>query len=510
MSKKTCIYVTHNLINYKIIRNRELGLKQTLGYTDDVYRKVYSSIDSYQSNIPLQRFTADQGAIFNLEFSLDGRLLVAACEERSVLLFDASDQRQIKKISEAHCSCVNCVRFLDTYTFATCSDDNTVKLWDTRKLKNELRTYRGHANWVKNIEYLEKEKIMITSAFDGNVYAWDLKNPSESNLIFNNVFVMNGLMRTKLTPDGSKMIICTTSGYIIIIHDLNLSTLSNDLKSFRPNLYRLMQLSDQIFPSATVCNHLFNQNRKSNRLEFIDDFPNEAEVISSLQIHPMGWCALSRSITADENEEWTSVHDIQTREASDYTDAYRYIDDPAVQEDEEENSETANRRPTDIWMGFISNDDLSTYRNSQVLNIPENIHATMGIINSGIIGHDVFKRHFRNRPDDRNRIILNLPRLTHFIKEKSVGKGYIKELCFSSDGRIICSPYDTGIRLLGFNEHMQEMCYCVPNQPKELYTIAEMNNYHPDVVVSCKFNPRHYQMVSGCLGGEIVWYKPIL
>ncbi|KAK4875079.1 hypothetical protein RN001_011501 [Aquatica leii] len=510
MSKKTCIYVTHNLINYKIIRNRELGLKQTLGYTDDVYRKVYSSIDSYQSNIPLQRFTADQGAIFNLEFSLDGRLLVAACEERSVLLFDASDQRQIKKISEAHCSCVNCVRFLDTYTFATCSDDNTVKLWDTRKLKNELRTYRGHANWVKNIEYLEKEKIMITSAFDGNVYAWDLKNPSESNLIFNNVFVMNGLMRTKLTPDGSKMIICTTSGYIIIIHDLNLSTLSNDLKSFRPNLYRLMQLSDQTFPSATVFNHLFNQNRKSNRLEFIDDFPNEAEVISSLQIHPMGWCALSRSITADENEEWTSVHDIQTREASDYTDAYRYIDEPAVQEEEEENSETANRRPTDIWMGFISNDDLSTYRNSQVLNIPENIHATMGIINSGIIGHDVFKRHFRNRPEDRNRIILNLPRLTHFIKEKSVGKGYIKELCFSSDGRIICSPYDTGIRLLGFNEHMQEMCYCVPNQPKELYTIAEMNNYHPDVVVSCKFNPRHYQMVSGCLGGEIVWYKPIL
>lgn len=74
---------------------------------------------------------------------------------------------------------------------------------------------------------------MITSAFDGSIYAWDLKSPTENNLLHNNVFKMNGLMRTKLTPDGSKMVICTTSGYIIIIHDLNLETLSNDVKSFR-------------------------------------------------------------------------------------------------------------------------------------------------------------------------------------------------------------------------------------------------------------------------------------
>lgn len=161
-------------------------------------------------------------------------------------------------------------------------------------------------------------------------------------------------------------------------------------------------------------------------------------------------------------------------------------------------------------MGFITNEHLSAYRAQRGPNIPDSIHTSMGIINSGIIGHNAFRRQFRGLSEDENRIMINLPRLTHFAKEKSVGKGYIKELCFSSDGRIICSPFDKGIRLLGFNDHMQELCYCVPTQSKELYTITEMNNYHPDVVVSCKFNPRHYQMVSGCLGGTIVWYKPIL
>lgn len=100
--------------------------------------------------------------------------------------------------------------------------------------------------------------------------------------------------------------------------------------------------------------------------------------------------------------------------------------------------------------------------------------------------------------------------MTHFVKEKGVGKGYIKELCFSGDGRIICSPYNRGVRLLGFNDRMQEVCFCVPNKPTELTTLVEMNDYHRAVVVSCKFNPLHYQMVSGCLGGDIVWYKPIL
>lgn len=158
---------------------------------------------------------------------------MAACEERSVLVYDASNQRLLKRINDAHCNCVNCVRFLNDTTFATCSDDNTIKLWDTRNLSAAKRTLHGHSNWVKNIEYSEKEKVMVTSAFDGTIYAWDLNSPTENNVLFDKVFKMNGLMRTKLTPDGNKMIICTTGGYMIIIHDLNLMMLYNDMKAFR-------------------------------------------------------------------------------------------------------------------------------------------------------------------------------------------------------------------------------------------------------------------------------------
>lgn len=78
---------------------------------------------------------------------------------------------------------------------------------------------------------------MVTSAFDGSIYAWNLKNQTENNMMYDKVFLMNGLMRMKLTDDGTKMVIATTNGYMIIIHDLNLMTLATDLRSFRVSIF---------------------------------------------------------------------------------------------------------------------------------------------------------------------------------------------------------------------------------------------------------------------------------
>lgn len=70
-------------------------------------------------------------------------------------------------------------------------------------------------------------------------------------------------------------------------------------------MYRLMQLSQTTIPVAADFTHLFSHQRKTNRVEFVTDFPtgDDAEVVSSLQIHPQGWCALSRNISNDENSE---------------------------------------------------------------------------------------------------------------------------------------------------------------------------------------------------------------
>lgn len=114
-------------------------------------------------------------------------------------------------------------------------------------------------------------------------------------------------------------------------------------------MYRLMQQSQTTIPAASAFTSLFSKKRKRNRIEFVSDFPvhNDAEVVSSLQIHPQGWCALSRNISHEELSEvcihislysvfcftlclpclncfylgiylqWTCVHDIQDRDDED-------------------------------------------------------------------------------------------------------------------------------------------------------------------------------------------------
>ncbi|XP_012261961.2 DDB1- and CUL4-associated factor 10 [Athalia rosae] len=698
---------TKQISNSSWLRQREIGFKFPLGHNDRFYKTLYSAIQPCTSWDHGENLaSAMHGGVFNLEYSPDGSLLLAACEKRSILMFDPLCRKLIHAIDNAHNDCVNCVRFLDQRMFATCSDDSTVALWDARNLKQRIRTLQGHSNWVKNIEYSPSDGLLLTSGFDGSIYTWDINSFTENSFLYNRVFHTNGLMRTRLSPDATKMLICTTSGYLIIIHNLQLSTLSQDLAGFKPNLYRLMQLSQTTIPVAASFTHLFANSRTQNRLEFLTDFPvgDDAEVISSLQVHPQGWCALSRNVSSGEKSEWTCVHDIQERDVTEAEEQIKDIEDSSMQfndlsdedfqeeqhpqpsrsgmtspfvidsasrarivqevtdimtnsfvstdaaqpvrpsrtnnwqeiprrnsrsqtrgssprlernimrtnfgvvevsssenssesrlnsnsedearanrliqgsEDNDEEGEIPQRNnfsannitdhghnrenledfrlprqnsqlsdfrrrnvidgvqlhvsSTDIWEALVAirearlrrererefhssgerRDWLPRSTNGVSVNIPRSSHTVV------IIG-DRARVQSQNRQGlqtmyaiPRNhKIHQNTPRLTHYIEEPNVGSGYIKELCFSSDGRLICSPFGYGVRLLAFSSECQDLSNCVPaaNEAVQLYELAT-NVSHSDIVVSTKFSPKHCLLVSGCLSGKIVWHQPVV
>lgn len=503
------VNLTHTVSVYQLLSERLLGMKKTLGFTDNLASRVYTQFDTVQDDSCHPSLIHEEalGGVFNLEYSLNGRLLAAACEAKKILLFDAGTHRHIKTVENAHSKCVNCIKFLDGNTFASGSDDALIKLWDIRNLSSSKKTLHGHASWVKNIEWSEQEHVMVSSAFDGAIYAWNLNSPTENSVLYDRVFQMTGLVRMKLTPDGTKMLISTTSGFLIIIHNVNLMTLFSDFASFQPSLYRMVQESGQYFPSTNKYNYLFSPTRTRNRIEFIDDFPNDAEVISSLQIHPHGWSALSRNMSRDGNEEWTTVHDIQERCVKDYEEAFEFVPDgESTSAESVEEDVNLNQRITDIWTGSVP---LIDYQPGSYFDWgPGQDEVTM--TNSGVIRMSPpSQAYFNANPNEKNKLIKNLSRMTHYIQEENVGGGFIKVLSFSLDGRIIGSPFDRGIRLLGFSDNCQELSSCVPETPTQLKTIVQMKNCHKDVVLSCKFSPVHYQLATGCLGGQIKLYQPV-
>ncbi|XP_075416295.1 DDB1- and CUL4-associated factor 10 isoform X2 [Tenrec ecaudatus] len=394
------------------LRERSLGRGLFVDPARDNFRTMTNLYGSIHPADSVYLSTRTHGAVFNLEYSPDGSVLTVACEQTEVLLFDPISSKHIKTLTEAHEDCVNNIRFLDNRLFATCSDDTTIALWDLRKLNSKVCTLHGHTSWVKNIEYDTNTRLLVTSGFDGNVIIWDTNRCTEDGCPHKKFFHTRFLMRMRLTPDCSKMLISTSSGYLLILHDLDLT------KSLEVGSYPILRARRTTSSSGVS---------PRNSLEVLTpEVPGERDrgnCITSLQLHPKGWATLLRCSSNTDDQEWTCVYEFQ---------------------------EGAPVRPVSPRCSL---------------------------------------------------------RLTHYIEEANVGRGYIKELCFSPDGRMISSPHGYGIRLLGFDKHCNELVDCLPKEASPLRVIRSLYS-HNDVVLTTKFSPTHCQIASGCLSGRVSLYQP--
>ncbi|XP_064191344.1 DDB1- and CUL4-associated factor 10 [Anguilla rostrata] len=429
---------------FRWLRKRTIGRGLFVDPARDNFRtmmSLYSSMNPAADSVNIS--TQTHGAVFNLEYSPDGSVLTVACEQTEVLLFDPISSRHIKTLVEAHEDCVNNIRFLDNRLFATCSDDTTVALWDLRKMNSKVCSLHGHTSWVKNIEYDTNTRLLVTSGFDGNVITWDTNRFTEEGCPHKKFIHTRYLMRMRLTPDCSKMLISTSSGYLLILHDLDL-TQSLEVGSYRILRARRSALNSEGATSSSRSAgtprhgndsskvHPMASQREGgspgNSLEVLTpEIPGEKDrgnCITSLQLHPKGWASLIRCSSNMDDQEWTCVYEFQ---------------------------EGASSRP------------------------PVSPRCSL--------------------------------RLTHYIEEANVGRGYIKELCFSPDGRLICSPYGYGVRLLAFDGSCGELWDCRRAETSRLREVRSIHS-HSDVVLTTKFSPTHCQLASGCLSGQVSLYQP--
>ncbi|XP_074994299.1 DDB1- and CUL4-associated factor 10 isoform X3 [Calonectris borealis] len=393
------------------LRGRCLGRSAAVDPARDTFRAMTGLYGSIQPADSVYLSTRTHGAVFNLEYSPDG--------------------------------------FLDNRLFATCSDDTTIALWDLRKLNTKVCTLHGHTSWVKNIEYDTNTRLLVTSGFDGNVIIWDTNRCTEDGCPHKKFFHTRFLMRMRLTPDCSKMLISTSSGYLLILHDLDLNkslevgsypilrarrtTSSSDITSSGSSGPRTVGSPCHQNDSGPLSEkHMSRSSQREggsprNSLEVLTpEVPGERDrgnCITSLQLHPKGWATLLRCSSNTDDQEWTCVYEFQ---------------------------EGAPVRPVSPRCSL---------------------------------------------------------RLTHCIEEANVGRGYIKELCFSPDGRMISSPHAFGIRLLGFDAHCSELVDCLPKEASPLKEIRSLYS-HNDVVLTTKFSPTHCQIASGCLSGRVSLYQP--
>lgn len=109
----------------------------------------------------------------------------------------------------------------------------------------------------------------------------------------------------------------------------------------------------------------------------------------------------------------------------------------------------------------------------------------------------------------KKSIPQNVRRMLYYIEQPNKGQGLIKEECFSSCGRLVCSPYGFGFRLLAYSPDCSELPRALDSRTESRQMTEVLQTVeHKDIVVSTRFSPTQPLLATGCLQGRIHWHYP--
>lgn len=381
------------------------------------------------------------GSIFNIQFSPTDAIVLAACSNQAITGYDPRipPSKPVRSVMNAHSDCTNCITFISDTTFASCSDDKTIRLWDLRNLSGSMYTLMGHTNWIKNIEYDPRSNKLFSVAFQDGVREWSLGefkggNYEESG---NFVFKLNDPVRMRIAPDSSRMFVSLRQNKCVIIDR---------------------------FDGETVTEHreLVEQLVKKPNLQ------PDARIASLKKNRP---CVQTMSGLKTNERSYRSVMSVTFHPRGGDMVALRHVD----------------------VKGNHLEQELSTLYD---LRTPDS--------------------QFQPRVGIEQSSMNYLKYIDEYSPDHSLD--YIKECCFSRDGRILASPYDCGVRLLAVDSLVTPLDRYYDNRYFSLekkyksfdFEVACTLSGHPGPVLASGFAHRDMILCTGCMEGQVLFHTPHL
>jgi WD repeat-containing protein 23 len=118
--------------------------------------------------------------IFSVKFSKDGREIVVGNNERSIYVYDLGESKVSVRI-KAHAADVNAVTFADESgnILYSGSDDSLCKVWDRRCLgEKPAGILTGHLDGVTFIDSRGDGRYFISNCKDQTIKLWDIRKMS--------------------------------------------------------------------------------------------------------------------------------------------------------------------------------------------------------------------------------------------------------------------------------------------------------------------------------------------
>lgn len=256
------------------------------------------------------------GSIFNIQFSPNDSIVLTACSNKAIMGYDprVPPSKPVRSILNAHCDCTNCITFIKETTFASCSDDKTIRLWDLRNLSSSTCTLMGHTNWVKNIEYDRRSNKLFSVAFQDGVREWALGDFKSGNYeeSGNFVFKLSDPVRMRIAPDGSRMFVSLRQNKCFMIDKFDGETVTERRK-----------MVEQLIMNPPSSAHAEASVIKTNRpcvlaMSGLQTSDRSYRSVMSVSFHPHGEMVALRHLDVKGNhleQELSTLYDLRIQDS---------------------------------------------------------------------------------------------------------------------------------------------------------------------------------------------------
>ena len=175
----------------------------------------------------------------SLAISLDGRLLIAGCEDGGAHLLRLPGL-EVRRVMQGHASAINAVAATSSRRLlATAGEDGTVRTWDPVGGGGRL-TSRAHEGAVAAVALTRSAKWVISGGWDGRLVVWSARDGAERHNIAAHTDIVAGVA---ISPDEA-FLATASDDRSVRIWDMQTGDLVAERGDFRTGAKHLRFSSD--------------------------------------------------------------------------------------------------------------------------------------------------------------------------------------------------------------------------------------------------------------------------